>query len=165
MRLSDEQSYRSSSISSGEAQVETRRPRPQMSAPSRKENKGGNRGKKNGCETRIVLCEVDRRLALFMAVYHSRSCGAGYSERVLNFIARVRRGASARRTVGLSAAHQTTDRSSVHVATGRALRSPHAPSFVISRISQAFAVFQSRVTVGTETPSASAVSSMLNPPK
>lgn len=165
MRLSDEQSYRSSSVSSGEAQVETRAASSANERAISQRKPRWNRGKKNGCETRIVLCEVDRRLALFMAVYHSRSCGAGYSERALNFIARVRRGASARRTVGLSAAHQTTDRSSVHVATGRALRSPHAPSFVISRISHAFAVFQSRVTVGTETPSASAVSSMLNPPK
>src|SRR5262249_9227658 len=35
----------------------------------------------------------------------------------------------------------------------------------ISRISQALAVFQSRITVPSEMPSASAVSSMLSPPK
>src|SRR5262249_29138232 len=42
---------------------------------------------------------------------------------------------------------------------------PTPYSLVISRSNQAFPVFQSRVTVGTETQSASAVSSRLRPPK
>src|SRR5262249_34382988 len=42
---------------------------------------------------------------------------------------------------------------------------PTPYSFVISLITQAFAVFQPRVPVGTEPPSASAVSSRLRPPK
>ncbi len=45
------------------------------------------RGKKNGYETQISLREVGRRLALFVADYRSRSCGVGYSEHTLNFIA------------------------------------------------------------------------------
>ena len=53
-------------------------------------------------------------------------------------------------------------------ATPRVGSRPHCPChprLVSSRASQARAVFQSLFTVRTETPNASAVSSMLNPPK